>query len=140
MDTGVDHDRHASRSERVYRALMHAYPQEVRQRYADEMVRYFGDLCREERMSRGRMGVALLWARTLPELLFTVLEARGTLLQRNAYLPVAPRTVARWGASCALLGGTLGVAYHLINYSLLGALNMAPTRYTARSMATNRRA
>ena len=124
MDTGFERDRDDSGSERVYRALMRAYPQEVRRRYADEMVRYFGDLCREERMSRGRMGVALLWARTLPELLFTALEERGTLLQRNAYLPVAPRIVARWGALCALFGGSLGVAYHLINYSLLGALNI----------------
>jgi hypothetical protein len=124
VDTGFDRDRDDSGSERVYRALMYAYPEEVRRRYADEMVRYFGDLCQEERMSRGRIGVALLWARTLPELLFTALEKRGTLLQRNAYLPVAPRTVARWGALCALLGGSLGVAYHLINYSLLGALNI----------------
>jgi hypothetical protein len=124
VDTGSDRDRGDSGSERVYRALMRAYPEEVRQRYADEMVHYFGDLCREERISRGRIGVALLWARTLPELLFTAFEERGTLFRRNAYLPVAPRTVARWGALCALLGGTLGVAYHLINYSLLGALNI----------------
>jgi hypothetical protein len=130
VDPGFDRDRDDSRSERVYRALMRAYPQEVRRRYADEMVRYFGDLCREERMSRGRIGVALLWARTLPELLFTALEERGTLLQRNAYLPVAPRTVARWGALCALLGGSLGVAYHLINYSLLGALNILTGDYS----------
>jgi hypothetical protein len=57
--------------------------------------------------------------------LFTALEERGILLQRNAYLPVAPRTVTRWGALCALLGGSLGVAYHLINYSLLGALSIS---------------
>jgi len=123
VDTGFDRDRDDSGSERVYRALMRVYPEEVRRRYEEEMVRYFGDLCREERMSRGRIGVALLWARTLPELLFTALEERGTLLQRNAYLPFGPMTVARWGALCALLGGSLGVAYHLINYSLLGALN-----------------
>ncbi len=111
-------------SERVYRALMCAYPEEVRRRYADEMIGYFGDLCREERMSRGPKGVALLWARTLPELLFTALQERGTQFRGNAYLPVAPRTVARWGALCALLGGVLGIAFHLIDYSLLGALNI----------------
>ena len=76
------------------------------------------------------MGVALLWARTLPELLFTALEERGALFRRNAYLPVSPRTVARWGAFCALLGGSLGVAYHLINYSLLGALNILTGDYS----------
>jgi hypothetical protein len=68
--------------------------------------------------------VALLWARTLPELLFTAFEERGTVLRRNSYLPVAPRTAARWGAFCALLGGSLGVAHYLITYSLLGALNI----------------
>ena len=52
MDTGFERDRDDSGSERVYRALMRAYPKEVRRRYADEMVRYFGDLCQEERMSR----------------------------------------------------------------------------------------
>jgi hypothetical protein len=130
VDTGLERDQGDSGSERVYRALMRAYPQEVRRRYADEMVRYFGDLCREERMSRGRIGVALLWARTLPELLFTALEERGTLLQRNAYLPASPKIVARWGALCALLGGSLGVAYHLINYSLLGALNILTGDYS----------
>jgi hypothetical protein len=117
-------DRGASTSERVYRALVRAYPEEVRRRYEEEMVRYFGDLCREERMSRGRMGVALLWARTLPDLIFTALKERGALFRRNAYLPFGPGTVARWGALCALLGGVLGVVYHLINYSLLGALNI----------------
>lgn len=33
------------------------------------------------------------------------------MLARNAYLPVAPRIAARWGALCALVGGSLGVAY-----------------------------
>jgi hypothetical protein len=36
---------------------------------------------------------------------------RSAMLARNAYLPVAPRFAARWGALSALLGGTLGVAY-----------------------------
>jgi hypothetical protein len=107
------HDRAASTSERVYRALIRAYPEEVRRRYADEMVRYFGDLCREESRSRGPKGLALLWARTLPEWFFTALKERGAMLPRNAYLPVAPRTAARWGALSALLGGSLGMVYSL---------------------------
>ncbi len=107
------HDLGASASEQVYRALVRAYPEEVRSRYADEMVRYFGDLCREESRSSGAKGVALLWARTLPELVFTALKERGAMLPRNAYLPVAPRTAARWGALSALLGGSLGTLYSL---------------------------
>lgn len=114
MDPGGERDRGVWVSERVYRALTCAYPEEVRRRYAEEMVRYFGDLCREEWHSRGAKGVASLWARTLPELLFTALQERGTLFQRNAYLPVEPGTVARWGALCALVGGTLGMACSLV--------------------------
>jgi hypothetical protein len=40
------------------------------------------------------------------------------MLARNAYLPVEPRIAARWGALCALLGGSLGVAYS-VAYTLL---------------------
>ncbi len=97
MDTGFDHDRDDSGSERVYRALMRAYPEEVRRRYEEEMVRYFGDLCREERLSGGPKGVTLLWARTLPELIFTALKERSALFRTNAYLPATPGAVARWG-------------------------------------------
>jgi len=124
VDPGVEREPGVAASERVYQALMRAYPQEVRRRYADEMVGYFGDLCREEHLSRGPRGVALLWARALPELIFTALQERGSLFRRNAYLPASPGTVARWGALCALLGGILGVAFHLIEYSLLGALGI----------------
>lgn len=104
--------------------MMRVYPEEVRRRYADEMAGYFGDLCREEQSGGGSRGVALLWARTLPELLFTALQERGTMFQRNAYLPLEPGRVARLGALCALLGGSLGIAFHLIEYSLLGALGI----------------
>ncbi|CAA9394667.1 MAG: hypothetical protein AVDCRST_MAG01-01-696 [uncultured Rubrobacteraceae bacterium] len=129
MDSGAADDRGFGASERVYRALMRAYPEEVRRRYAGEMVRYFGDLCREERLSRGAKGVTLLWARTLPDLLFTALQERGALFRRNAYLPAAPGTVARWGALCALLGGIMGLTLQLIG-SLLGALSILTGVYS----------
>ena len=124
MSSGAVGNRGVAASERVYRALMRAYPEEVRRRYADEMVGYFGDLCREERLNRGRKGVTLLWVRALPDLVFTALQERGTVFRRNGYLPATPGTVTRWGALCALVGGSLGVAFHLIEYSLLGALGI----------------
>jgi hypothetical protein len=108
-----ERDRGVWTSERVYRALIRLYPEEVRRRYAEEMVGYFGDLCREEWHSRGATGMVLLWARTLPDLLFSVLKERGTMLPRSAYLPVAPGTAAKWGALSALLGGSLGIASSL---------------------------
>src|SRR3712207_5548635 len=107
-------DGDAWTSERVYRALIRLYPQEVRRRYAEEMVLYFGDLCREEWLSRGYKGLALLWARTLPDLIFSALKERGAVLPSNAYLPLEPAIVTRWGALCALAGGFLGVSYFFI--------------------------
>jgi hypothetical protein len=115
VDPGGERDRGVWASERVYWALIRLYPEEMRRRYAEEMVRYFGDLCREEWHSRGAKGMVLLWARTLPDLVFSVLKERGTMFTRSAYLPVAPGTAARWGALSALLGGSLGVALILAN-------------------------
>ena len=60
MDPGERRDRGAWASERVYRALIRLYPEEVRRRYAEEMLGYFGDLCREEWRSRGSIGLVLL--------------------------------------------------------------------------------
>jgi hypothetical protein len=114
--------RDAWASERVYRALIRAYPQEVRRRYAEEMVLYFGDLCREEWHSGGPKALALLWARTLPDLIFSALKERGAVLPSNAYLPVEPAIVTRWGATCALVGGSLGVCHFFLYPLLRGAL------------------
>jgi hypothetical protein len=129
VDTGDERDRDVWASERVYRALTRAYPEEVRRRYAEEMVGYFGDLCREEWHDRGPKGLAALWARTLPELLFTALQERGALFRRRAYLPLDPGTVARWGALCALLGGIMGVVLQLVG-SLLGILTILTGYYS----------
>ena len=87
MDPGVASDRGDGASERVYRALTRAYPEEVRRRYAEEMVGYFGDLCREERLNGSSGGMVSLWSRALPDLLFTALQERGTVFRGNAYLP-----------------------------------------------------
>jgi hypothetical protein len=72
-------------SERAYRSLLRAYPRELRDGYGDEMARCFRDLCREEVEDGGGLGLAALWARTLPELLYTALKERSTMLARNAY-------------------------------------------------------
>ena len=126
--------RTASASERVYRALLRAYPEEVRRRYGEEMAGYFGDLCREESRRGGARGLALLWARTLPELVFTVIKERSTMLARDAYLPVSPHAVRRLGAISALVGGVLGTAYYLVLAISLPSglvLNIWPVFYAA---------
>jgi hypothetical protein len=72
-------------SERAYRSLLRAYPRGLRDEYGDEMARCFRDLCRKELEDGGGLGLAALWARTLPELLYTALKERSTMLNRNAY-------------------------------------------------------
>src|ERR687895_1422202 len=79
------HERAVGTSERAYRALLRAYPRELRDGYGDEMARCFQDLCREELEDNGGLSLAALWARTLPELFYTALKERSTMLARNAY-------------------------------------------------------
>jgi hypothetical protein len=71
--------------ERAYRWLLRVYPRELRDGYGDERARCFRDLCREELEDGGGLGLAALWARTLPELFYTALKERSTMLNRNAY-------------------------------------------------------
>jgi hypothetical protein len=79
------HERAVGTSERAYRSLLRAYPRGLRDEYGDEMARCFRDLCRKELEDGGGLGLAALWARTLPELLYTALKERSTMLNRNAY-------------------------------------------------------
>jgi hypothetical protein len=81
-------------SDRVYRSLLRAYPRELRDEYGNEMVRCFRDLCREAMEDGGGLGLAALWARTLPEWLSTVLKERSTMLARNTYRPVVAVALA----------------------------------------------
>ena len=80
------HERAVGASERAYRWLLRVYPRGLRDEYGEEMARCFRDLCREElEEDGGGLGLAALWARTLPELLYTALKERSTMLARNAY-------------------------------------------------------
>jgi hypothetical protein len=82
------HERAVGTSERAYRSLLRAYPRELRDEYGDEMARCFRDLCHEELEDGGGLGLAALWAHTLPELLYTALKERSTMLARNPYRSV----------------------------------------------------
>jgi hypothetical protein len=79
------HERAVRNSERAYRSFLRAYPRELRDEYGDEMALCFRDLCREELEDRGGLGLAALWAHTLPELFHTALKERSTMLVRNTY-------------------------------------------------------
>ncbi|HJQ30199.1 MAG TPA: hypothetical protein VJ827_12745, partial [Rubrobacter sp.] len=63
-----------SRSERVYRELLKAYPKQFRQEYGPQMEQAFGDLYREERERGGK--ISQLWIRTLSDLAATALAER----------------------------------------------------------------
>jgi hypothetical protein len=63
-----------SRSERVYRLLLLAYPGEFRREYGEQMEQAFGDLYRAKRGEKG--GIACLWMRTIVDVIRTVVALR----------------------------------------------------------------
>jgi hypothetical protein len=105
------HERAVGTSERAYRSLLRAYPRELRDEYGDEMARCFKELCREELEDGGGLGLAVLWARTLPELLYTALKERSNMSDRNAY---------RFAAGVALAAGLL-LVWLSLGVGIIGA-------------------
>jgi hypothetical protein len=114
------HERAVGTSERAYRSLLRAYPRELRDEYGDEMARCFQDLCREELEDGGGLGLAALWARTLPELLYTALKERSTMLNRNAYRSVVGVALAT--AFILLIPLLAAPAWSLADFVIAGAL------------------
>jgi hypothetical protein len=107
-------------SERVYRSLLRAYPRELRDGYGEEMARCFQDLCREELEDGGVLGLAALWAHTLPELLYTALKERSTMLARNTYRSVVGVALAT--AFILLIPLLAAPAWSLADFVTAGAL------------------
>ena len=89
------HGRVVSGSERLYRALLAAYPKEFRRAHGREMAQVFRCMCREEVVSGGRGGLARLWVRTLWELLATVLAERIKLALGISTLVRSSSTLGR---------------------------------------------
>ena len=107
-------------SERAYRSLLRAYPRELRDEYGEEMASLFRDMCREELEEGGGLGLAALWARTLPESLYTALKERSTMLARNAYRSVAGVALAT--AFILLIPLLAAWAWSLADFVFAGAL------------------
>src|ERR687896_2261411 len=114
------HERAVGTSERVYRSLLRAYPRGLRDEYGEEMARCFRDLCREELEDGGGLGLAALWARTLPELLYSALKERSTMLARNTYLSVVGVALAT--AFILLIPLLAEWAWTLFDFVFAGAL------------------
>lgn len=110
-----------NRSERVYEALLLVYPKRFRDAYGPQMVQVFGDLCREEWEKAGLVGLVLLWARTVLDLLGTAASERTRTAPGSTFvLPVAgsPRMV-RWGGAAAIVGAVCSlVALVLDDFSI----------------------
>lgn len=81
--------RWASVSERVYEALLAAYPKEFREEYGPRMMQAFGDLCREELRRGGAFGLARLWVRTIPDLVKTAFVERRKTMRQKLLIPLA---------------------------------------------------
>jgi hypothetical protein len=112
------HQRAVGTSERAYRSLLLAYPRELRDEYGEEMARCFRDLCREELEEGGGLGLAALWAYTLPELLYSALKERSTMFNRNAY---------RF-AACVALAAAFILVWLSLGVGIIGADGGANSR------------
>jgi hypothetical protein len=84
------------------------------------MVQLFRDSCRYEVGRAGVLGLAALWARTLPELLYTTLKERSTMLNRNVYRSVGGVALAT--AFILLLPLLAEWAWDLADFVIAGAL------------------
>ena len=60
-------------SRKIYAVLLSLYPKEHRDDYATPMQQVFNEQCRNAYEQKGRLGILLLWLRSLPDLGYTAL-------------------------------------------------------------------
>jgi hypothetical protein len=121
------HRRVVSGSERLYRALLAAYPKEFRRAHGREMAQVFRCMCREEVVSSGSRGLVGLWVRTLWDLLATALAERIKQALGISTLVGSSSTLSQWSGLAAAAGGVLliasGVLYWVNEILLYGEVN-----------------
>jgi hypothetical protein len=110
------HGRAVSGSERLYRALLAAYPKEFRRAHGREMAQVFRCICREEVVSDGSRGLARLWVRTLWDLLATALAERIKQALGWSTLVGSSSKLVRWSGLAAAAGGVLLMAYGVLSW------------------------
>jgi hypothetical protein len=107
-----------SRSERVYRVLLLAYPRDFRREYGLQMEQAFGDLYREEARERsGRSGLAHLWALTVSDLARTAVAQRIMPRAEHEEVTMYDRRLAVIGL-VLLLAPLYFVSASLLKYGL----------------------
>jgi hypothetical protein len=105
-----------SSHERLYRALLRAYPAEFRTRFGDEMVQLFGDQMRDARTGRAYSGPVGTWFRTLGDLAVTAASEHTRRDRTVAHsLAQQPSTTARTLGILGVLGGLILLAGYLPN-------------------------
>ena len=113
------HDLGSRVSERVYRALLAAYPREFRREYGPQMRQVFRDLCREELRKKQKAGLGRLWIRTALDLATTAVVARISGLGRSQSKEVGVNDYKLAGLGFALLLAPLFfVSASLLKYGL----------------------
>ena len=106
-------------SERVYRALLVAYPREFRCEYGPQMRQVFRDLCREELRKNRKRGLVWLWIRTVLDLAMTAVVARIGGIGRSDSKEVGVNDYKLAGLGFALLLAPLFfVTASLLKYGL----------------------
>ncbi len=118
-------DRGSTRSERVYRTLLKAYPRGFREEYGPHMVQAFEDLCRAGYERAGTAGLIVVWVRVVLDLLRTAASERTRTASGATFvIPIvgSPRMV-RWGGAAAICGAVCAVVA-----LVLGDLSIAYTR------------
>jgi putative ABC transport system permease protein len=83
------------RSERVYRALLHAYPKDFRDEFGDAMVEFHRDRLAHARREQGLPGTARVWAHVAADLLRNALPARVESVRRRIRKHADERTALR---------------------------------------------
>ena len=106
-----------SRSERAYRALLLAYPEEFRREYGPQMEQAFGDLYKEARERGGRRGIARLWMLTISDLATTAGAQRITPPADREEVAMYDRRLAVFGL-VLLLSPLYFVPASLLKYGL----------------------
>lgn len=96
--------RTPTRSERVYRVMLKAYPKQFREEYGAHMVQAFGDLRRRETGRAGTGGLVALWVRASVDLLISASAERS----KTAAPVLSSSGMARFGGLAAMVGGALG--------------------------------
>jgi hypothetical protein len=110
-------DRTLGVSERVYRALLAAYPKAFRDAYGSQMEQTFRDLCRDELRRGGMGGLLRLWVRTGLDLATTAVAERRSARVEGKEVPMNDYKMAGIGF-VLLLAPLFFVAASLLKYGM----------------------